>query len=488
MPPVERRRSRPLARGLERGLVTDAGEEDLAEHGEREGAQRRDGRDPLRGGAGLGLGGLELAALGEDRGEVGAGAALLPAVLLRGEGVDGLLLDGQRRGDLALPPQRRAEVLAGQGADVVEAHALGVGERGAQGDLGLAGIAELEHGVRGIDAAEAGVAAIAGEGEARDAELGELERRRRVAVAERARGVERVEAGGDPVVVLGDGAGDAVDLVDQRLGEGVLAVVEERSGEAGHGAHRGAHRRPGRERGEVGVRGSRRRGDGDGRLGAEQAVRLHLARELGELAVAAEAEAHRAGLGGGDVPERAAEGEAVHGLDGGLLGLGGGAPPLVGLGLEEAERAERLAAGVGRAAFGARHRRGEIVAFEGLLGGAAVALDGALGLARALEMLGEDRGLALARALEPLGAEAVAELAIALGEHGVGRVAHERVAEGVLVLPGNRPSPRRIRSSRSTRSRSRSVRPRVSSSPRRGRSASRQKTWPKTLAARSARR
>ena len=57
--------------------------------------------------------------------------------------------------------------------------------------------------------------------------------------------------------------------------------------------------------------------------------------------------------------------------------------------------------------------RGEVVAVERLLGGAAVPGDAALGLAAALEVLGEHRRVALAGALEPLAGEPVAERAIA---------------------------------------------------------------------------
>src|SRR5690606_38769992 len=104
-------------------------------------------------------------------------------------------------------------------------------------------------------------------------------------------------------------------------------------------------------------------------------------------------------------------------------------------GLEEAERAERLAGRAGGdAPVGAREHGGEIVAAERLLGRAAVEGGGAARLLAALEMLGEREGVDLAGALEPRAGEPVAERAIRVGQRAVGGLAHERVAERELAL------------------------------------------------------
>lgn len=117
----------------------------------------------------------------------------------------------------------------------------------------------------------------------------------------------------------------------------------------------------------------------------------------------------------------------------------GVARPRRGLGAHERELAAAIGGGgVGRGALGEALGEGEVVGVERLLrAGGEVAL-GALGHARAREVIGEHRRLTLAGPLEPLAREPVAERAVLRGERRVGDVAHERVHEAVFVVAADR--------------------------------------------------
>jgi hypothetical protein len=85
---------------------------------------------------------------------------------------------------------------------------------------------------------------------------------------------------------------------------------------------------------------------------------------------------------------------------------------------------------------GALDGGGEVVALERLLGGRAVPGDRAARLAGALEVRRQQHGVALAGALEPDGGVPVRAAPLVDGPGGVGGLAHQRVAEGVLLLAG----------------------------------------------------
>jgi hypothetical protein len=137
----------------------------------------------------------------------------------------------------SLAAERGRKALTRQRAHVAEAHALGIGQGRAEGPLRLDLVAELEHGDRRVHPAEAGVPPVARVAVAGDGQLGEAERRRRVSVTERPRRVQRVDARRHPEV-SSEGSPRGVDLRDERLGERVLPVVEQRPRQPGDRAHR----------------------------------------------------------------------------------------------------------------------------------------------------------------------------------------------------------------------------------------------------------
>ncbi len=107
------------------------------------------------------------------------------------------------------------------------------------------------------------------------------------------------------------------------------------------------------------------------------------------------------------------------------------------LGEDELERAARLGGLRAReAALREGDRAAQVVALEGLGGGAEVPLDGALGLASALEVLGELDRVPLATVDQPLGGEAVTEGAVGVGQHRVRGLVDERVVEAELLFVG----------------------------------------------------
>src|SRR6185369_13351487 len=84
--------------------------------------------------------------------------------------------------------------------------------------------------------------------------------------------------------------------------------------------------------------------------------------------------------------------------------------------------------------LGARQRRCQIVAFQRLDGGTDEEPEGALGIAAALVVLGEDQRIVLADALQIPTRQGMALLAILTGEEPVRGLADQRVVEAVLAL------------------------------------------------------
>src|SRR6185437_3202829 len=88
----------------------------------------------------------------------------------------------------------------------------------------------------------------------------------------------------------------------------------------------------------------------------------------------------------------------------------------------------------GDGALRQRDRAGEVVAAQRLLRGRQVEPRGPSRVAALLVMRREDGGVQLALLLEERPGEAMASAPVGVGDHRVGRVAHERVAEGVLLV------------------------------------------------------
>ena len=144
-------------------------------------------------------------------------------------------------------------------------------------------------------------------------------------------------------------------------------------------------------------------------------------------------------LGHGLAPAGAAGGEEAHGPEGAVLGVLEEAAPAGGLGAPEEELGGEEAVRVldaAEAAAGAIEGGLEVVALEGVLGGALVEAGGAGVVEPALEVLGEHHGVALAGRLQPLAGEEVAERAVGVGEHPVGGLADQRVAEAEAGVAG----------------------------------------------------
>ncbi len=194
------------------------------------GPERRRRIDGERG-AGLALGGLEIARGPQHQREVDQRARFHAAVALRAEGLHRLDGHGARFAPAPLPREGHAEVLLGAGADAAQAQAIGLDQGFSKRHLGLDVGAELEVGVADADAEVAGGAHVPRVLEARQRLGDEAEKLAQIAEDQGAArvGVEgprqhrrigdlvRRRDGGD----VGEGrVGEIVATVLQELGDG----------------------------------------------------------------------------------------------------------------------------------------------------------------------------------------------------------------------------------------------------------------------------
>ena len=186
------------------------------------------------------------------------------------------------------------------------------------------------------------------------------------------------------------------------------------------------------------LRGDAAEGDGElplvvlGALDLEQALA-----ERDALGAIAQLARRDGSLGGGQGPLGGVLGDVREGVQGIALRLRVVALPLAGFGLDQAQgRGLRVGGASAQPEHGAFDRGAEIVAAEGLEGGAPVVGHGALRLSASSVVGGEGQRLALAGLLEPRGGEAMTPTAIRVCEGCVGRVPDEAAPELELALPG----------------------------------------------------
>ena len=121
------------ARGLgHRVARPSGGEQDPREGRARLGAKRRGHRKDLDGGAGLALGGVEIAGGSQHRREVSARRPREPAVTLGLEGFDRGAFDQEGLDDRVATGQDHAEVQARDGGDLLEVERLGLHDQAAE--------------------------------------------------------------------------------------------------------------------------------------------------------------------------------------------------------------------------------------------------------------------------------------------------------------------------------------------------------------------